>query len=197
MRTERAPRASTALRSVEIIPEISFRGVSKTYRGARSDAPSTLALDSLDLDIAKGRIFSIVGPTGCGKSTVLNLIAGFETPSTGSVEVEGVSVAAPNIDRAVVFQHPYLFPWMTVWENVVLGVKCHGKPKDEYGPKAARLLKAVGLIGFESHFPYQLSGGMQQRVQIARALIGEPKVILMDEPFGALDAQTRLLMQRC
>lgn len=177
-------------------PEISFKGVSKAYPGARPGLACTVALDALTLDIPKSSIFSIVGPTGCGKSTALNLIAGFEKPSTGSVEVEGETVDEPDIDRSIVFQQPYLFPWMTVRQNIVLGVKDHGVAPEECEPRADRLLKAVGLEAFQSHYPYQLSGGMQQRAQIARALISEPKVLLMDEPFGALDAQTRLLMQR-
>ncbi len=176
--------------------EISFRNVTKRYQGAGRSATETLALESFSLDIAGSEIFSIVGPTGCGKSTALNLIAGFEAPSSGHVLVEGKVVDEPGMDRAVVFQHPSLFPWMTVLENVTLGLKCHGVPAAEYGARARRLLAAVGLKDFESHYPYQLSGGMQQRVQIARALIGEPKVLLMDEPFGALDYQTRLMMQR-
>jgi NitT/TauT family transport system ATP-binding protein len=176
--------------------EISFRNLTKRFTGARGSATETLALESFNLAIAGSEIFSIVGPTGCGKSTALNLIAGFEAPTSGQVLVEGKEVHEPDMDRAVVFQHPSLFPWLTVLENVTLGLKCHGVQASEYTEKAHKLLAAVGLKDFESHYPYQLSGGMQQRVQIARALIGAPKVLLMDEPFGALDYQTRLLMQR-
>jgi NitT/TauT family transport system ATP-binding protein len=176
--------------------EISFRNVTKRYPGAGRSATETLALEAFDLDIAGSEIFSIVGPTGCGKSTALNLIAGFEAPSSGQVLIESRVVEESGMDRAVVFQHPSLFPWMSVLENVTLGLKCHGVPAAQYTARARKLLAAVGLKDFESHYPYQLSGGMQQRVQIARALIGEPKVLLMDEPFGALDYQTRLMMQR-
>lgn len=176
--------------------EISFRNATKRYQGVRGSATETLALESFNLDIAGSEIFSIVGPTGCGKSTALNLIAGFEAPSSGQVLVKGKQVDEPGMDRAVVFQHPSLFPWMTVMENVTLGLKCHGVPPSAYRSRAKELLAAVGLQDFEAHYPYQLSGGMQQRVQIARALISEPKVLLMDEPFGALDYQTRLMMQR-
>jgi NitT/TauT family transport system ATP-binding protein len=180
----------------ESTAEISFRSVTKRYPGTRGSAPETVALESFSLDIAGSEIFSIIGPTGCGKSTALNLIAGFEAPSCGHVVVEGKVVDEPGMDRAVVFQHPSLFPWMTVLANVTLGLKCRGVAAAEYNARARTLLAAVGLKDFEAHYPYQLSGGMQQRVQIARALISEPKVLLMDEPFGALDYQTRLMMQR-
>jgi NitT/TauT family transport system ATP-binding protein len=174
-------------------PKISFQGAQKLYSGKGG---STLALDSFNLEIMPTEIISIVGPTGCGKSTALNLLAGFETPSSGSVAVDGKVVNGPGSDRGVVFQQPSLFPWFSVLDNVVLGVKSRGVPKADYEPRAVKLLAEVGLKGFENHYPYQLSGGMQQRVQIARALIGEPDILLMDEPFGALDYQTRLLMQK-
>lgn len=174
--------------------DVRFRDVKKIY-GAVRGTGGTVALDAFDLSIASGEIFSIVGPTGCGKSTALNLLAGFESTTEGVVAVGGQAVTGPSIDRAVVFQHPSLFPWLTVMENVTLGQKCRGEPAAKYEEKARHLLQEVGLKGFERHFPYQLSGGMQQRVQIARALIGEPRVLLMDEPFGALDSQTRLMMQ--
>lgn len=177
-------------------PKISFSNVRKLYDGRGRAGEKTLALDSLNLDIGDAEIVSIVGPTGCGKSTALNMVAGFEEASSGTVSVEGQSVYEPGPNRAVVFQHPSLFPWLTVLGNVCLGVKCRGVPQAEYEPRAMQLLAEVGLKGFERHYPYQLSGGMQQRVQIARALIGEPHVLLMDEPFGALDYQTRLLMQK-
>ena len=177
-------------------PKISFAGVNKFYGNNRARAATTLALDNFDLDIAPEEIVSIVGPTGCGKSTALNLLAGFEQPSSGLVSVDGQAVTNPGPNRGVVFQQPSLFPWLTVLSNVVLGIKCRGVAPQEYEPRALRLLQEVGLKGFERHYPYQLSGGMQQRVQIARALINEPDILLMDEPFGALDYQTRLLMQK-
>ena len=178
-----------------IAPKITFKGVQKRYPGKRG-SDGTLALDSFNFDIAPAEIISIVGPTGCGKSTAMNVLAGFEQPSAGVVKVDGVVIDAPGSDRGVVFQQPSLFPWLSVLSNVVLGAKCRGGDPDEYHPRALRLLEEVGLKGFESHYPYQLSGGMQQRVQIARALINEPDILLMDEPFGALDYQTRLLMQK-
>jgi len=173
--------------------KISFAGVQKMYASAHG---GTLALDSLNLEIRQSEIVSIVGPTGCGKSTALNLAAGFEVPSSGTVLVDGQPIAGPSINRAVVFQQPSLFPWLTVFDNVTLGLKCSGVPKADYTARASSLLEEVGLAGFDKHYPYQLSGGMQQRTQIARALLGEPQVLLMDEPFGALDYQTRLLMQK-
>ena len=176
-------------------PKISFVGVQKRYPG-KGKNEGTLALDSFNFDLAPAEIVSIVGPTGCGKSTAMNVLAGFESPSSGSVSVDGQLVTAPGSNRGVVFQQPSLFPWLNVLSNVVLGVKCRGADPKEYEPGALRLLEEVGLKGFERHYPYQLSGGMQQRVQIARALINEPDILLMDEPFGALDYQTRLLMQK-
>ncbi|MGQ0652268.1 MAG: ABC transporter ATP-binding protein [Betaproteobacteria bacterium] len=176
-----------------IVPKISFAGVRKVYAGKSGE---TLALDAFSLDLAPAEIVSIVGPTGCGKSTALNLVAGFERQSAGSVRVDGEAVSRPGSNRGVDFQQQSLFPWLTVLANVVLGVKCRGGARDEYEPRALRLLEEVGLNGFERHYPYQLSGGMQQRVQIARALINEPDILLMDEPFGALDYQTRLQMQK-
>ncbi len=191
MQTETAAREAPVRR-----PKISFVEVQKLYPGKGGQADGTLALDSFNFDLAPAEIVSIVGPTGCGKSTALNILAGFETPSSGTVSVDGQVVTSPGSNRGVVFQQPSLFPWLSVLANVVLGVKCRGDPPKEYEPRAMRLLEEVGLKGFERHYPYQLSGGMQQRVQIARALINEPDIMLMDEPFGALDYQTRLLMQK-
>lgn len=172
-----------------------FENVSKTYPGQGNNAQPTLAVDSLNVRIKRAEIISILGPTGCGKSTAMNMIAGFESPSTGTVLLAGAPVAGPGPDRSIVFQQASLFPWLTVLENITLGVKSRGMAEDVYMERARRLLAAVRLTGFEKHYPYQLSGGMQQRVQIARALISEPGVLLMDEPFGALDSQTRLMMQ--
>lgn len=175
--------------------KVVFEDVSKTYPKSGAAAGSTVAIKSLNIAIKKAEIVSILGPTGCGKSTAMNMIAGFEFPSHGQVLLDGKSILAPGPDRAVVFQQASLFPWLTVLENVVFGVKSRGVSPDIYSKRAEQLLKAVKLNGFEKHYPYQLSGGMQQRVQIARALISEPEVLLMDEPFGALDSQTRLMMQ--
>lgn len=175
--------------------KVVFDGVSKVYPSSGAAAGSTVAVQSMNIAIKKAEIVSILGPTGCGKSTAMNMISGFEFPSEGRVLLDGKPIRAPGPDRAVVFQQAALFPWLTVLENVVFGVKSRGISPDVYSKRAELLLKAVKLNGFEKHYPYQLSGGMQQRVQIARALISEPEVLLMDEPFGALDSQTRLMMQ--
>ena len=182
--------------AITATPKISFRSVQKRYPDKRGQSGGTLALDSFSFDFAPSEIISIVGPTGCGKSTAMNVLAGFEQASAGTVTVDGKVVTGPGSNRGVVFQQSTLFPWLTVLANVVLGVKCRGEAREQYEPRAMRLIEEVGLKGFERHYPYQLSGGMQQRVQIARALINEPDILLMDEPFGALDYQTRLLMQK-
>jgi NitT/TauT family transport system ATP-binding protein len=154
-----------------------------------------LALDKISFEVAEHEVLCLLGPSGCGKSTMLNIIAGFESTSGGRTFLNGEALISPGPDRAVVFQSPALFPWLNVTDNVAFPLK--------YGPQAWRqgidertteYINAVGLSGFELHFPYQLSGGMRQRVALARALIGGPAVLLLDEPFGALDAQTRLSM---
>lgn len=188
-------RVETLASAQRALPKIAFRGASKIYGGSGRAKNQTLALDSLDLDIAPAEIVTVLGPTGCGKSSTLNMIAGFEQPSTGTLALDGQRIEGPGPDRAVVFQQPSLFPWLNVFDNVTLGVKCRGVPRETYSARAMHLLQEVGLTGFERHYPYQLSGGMQQRVQIARALVSEPKVLLLDEPFGALDYQTRIQMQ--
>ena len=199
VQVERLPGTVRPIRSVATARtsqvKIAFQGVSKLYRSGGGAKNQTLALDRLDVDIKVAEIVTMLGPTGCGKSSTLNLIAGFEEPSTGAVVLDGRPITGPGPDRAVVFQQPSLFPWLNVFDNVTLGVKCRGVPRETYAERAAHLLQEVGLAGFARHYPYQLSGGMQQRVQIARALISEPKVLLLDEPFGALDSQTRILMQ--
>ena len=174
-------------------PKIRIDAVTKTFEGRGSSKIS--ALDRVSTDIADQEIVCLLGPSGCGKSTLLNIIAGFEQPTTGSVSINGKIMAGPGPDRAMVFQTPALFPWFTVQQNIVLGAKCRGVPHDVYLRSAAEFIAAIDLRGFEHNYPYQLSGGMRQRVSIARALLGRPEVLLLDEPFGALDAQTRLAMQ--
>jgi NitT/TauT family transport system ATP-binding protein len=171
---------------------IEIRGVDKVYPGAH---PVT-ALQGIDLSIADGEFAALLGPSGCGKSTLLNMLAGFEGVTAGHLEVYGKGVSAPGPDRAVVFQEAALFPWLTVWENVVFGPRVQGLEPAAYEQRARETLKLVGLENFHRHLPVQLSGGMKQRVGIARVLVMEPRVMLMDEPFGALDAQTRLTMQQ-
>ncbi|HEX6411872.1 MAG TPA: ABC transporter ATP-binding protein, partial [Burkholderiales bacterium] len=153
------------------------------------------ALEEIDLTVAEREFVAILGPSGCGKSTLLNMVAGFDLPTRGSVKVAGEEILAPAPTRGVVFQEPALFPWLTVMDNVVFGPKTRGQSAADYRARAAQIIEAVGLSGFEASYPAELSGGMRQRVGIARVLIMEPKVLLMDEPFGSLDAQTRTLMQ--
>lgn len=154
-----------------------------------------LAVDRVSLDIPAGEFLCIVGPSGCGKSTVMNAIAGFEFPTEGSVSVDGIGIVGPGSDRGMVFQQPTLFPWKSVRANVAHGPRMVGKSDAEANRVADDLLEMVGLSGFADNRPQTLSGGMQQRTAIARALANTPSVLLMDEPFGALDAQTRLMMQ--
>ena len=170
---------------------ITVKNLCKTYPGQ----PPVLALDRIDLDVAPGDFVALLGPSGCGKSTLLNLIAGFEPVTSGLLHVDQQPVAAPGPDRGVVFQEAALFPWLTVWENVIFGPRLQGLPKQDYEERAHEMLKIVGLSDFKNHLPVQLSGGMRQRVGIARILTLGSRVLLMDEPFGALDAQTRLTMQ--
>jgi len=153
------------------------------------------AVRRLSFEVAGGEFVCLLGPSGCGKSTALNAMAGFIRPSEGAVAVDGEPVLRPGADRGMVFQHHSLFPWKTVLGNVEFGLKMRGMGSIERTGLARTYLHAVGLAGFERHYPAQLSGGMQQRVGLARVLVNNPRVMLMDEPFGALDSQTRLLMQ--
>ncbi|WP_437959936.1 ABC transporter ATP-binding protein [Sorangium sp. So ce119] len=152
------------------------------------------AVRDLDLTVEGGELVSLLGPSGCGKSTILNAVAGYVTPERGSIVVGGERVEEPGPERGMVFQQCSLLPWKTVLNNVGFGLKMRGVPARERAEASRRLLDLVGLSGFEDAYPSQLSGGMQQRVEIARVLINEPRVVLMDEPFSALDAQTRLSM---
>ncbi|MEZ5780124.1 MAG: ABC transporter ATP-binding protein [Rhizobiaceae bacterium] len=169
-------------------------GVSKTFPGYRG-AASTLALTPITTTVAENDFVTILGPSGCGKSTLLRIIAGLDEPSTGDVTVAGQPVHGPGPDRGMVFQAYTLFPWLTVAGNIEFGLREKGLAKQERDHIVAHYIDKVGLRGFESHWPKQLSGGMQQRVAIARALANDPKILLLDEPFGALDHQTRGLMQ--
>jgi NitT/TauT family transport system ATP-binding protein len=165
--------------------------VSKEYPGDKF----ILALADVSFSAASGEFVTVLGPSGCGKSTLLNILAGFDQATAGHVVIDRKLVVEPSPTRAVVFQEAALFPWLTVWENIIFGPKTQRKPLADYDDLARELIRAVGLEGFEKYLPQQLSGGMKQRVGIARALIMRPNVLLMDEPFGALDAQTRLQMQ--
>jgi NitT/TauT family transport system ATP-binding protein len=156
---------------------------------------SLLVFENIDLTIGEREIVSIVGPSGCGKTTLLRCIDGLVRPDAGRITIGGVPVTTPPPGVAVVFQHFGLFPWKTVYDNVVYGLKLAGAPKQTVKESALHYIELVGLAGFEKAYPYQLSGGMQQRTGLARALAIEPKVLLMDEPFASIDAQTREILQ--
>ncbi len=174
---------------------IEFEGVGKVYPGRTRRAAPTEALQEVTFGIARGEFCSILGPSGCGKSTLLRILDGLVRPEAGRVLVDGTAVDAPGADRAMVFQHFNLMPWRTVLRNVEFGLEARGVPAAERRATALRYVELFGLHGFEEHFPSQLSGGMQQRVGLARALAVDCEILLMDEPFGALDAQTKTLMQ--
>jgi NitT/TauT family transport system ATP-binding protein len=154
------------------------------------------AVNDVSMEVKPGEFVSIIGPSGCGKSTLLNVVAGFVPPSAGTVTVDGKATDKPGADRGMVFQQYSLFPWLTVRRNVEFGLKQRGMPSNHREQAARTLLGLAGLLAFENHYPEQLSGGMKQRVGIVRALATSPQVLLMDEPFGALDAQTRVVMQQ-
>jgi NitT/TauT family transport system ATP-binding protein len=168
--------------------------VSKYFRRTKSAAPQPALVD-VSLAIPAGTFTCLVGPSGCGKSTLLSLIGGFTTSDGGSITVDGVVIRGPGADRGMIFQEPTLFPWLTVRNNVLFGPKAQHRLTAAVAREADDLLGIVGLDGFRNHFPHQLSGGMKQRLAIARALVNNPGVLLMDEPFGALDAITRSHMQ--
>jgi NitT/TauT family transport system ATP-binding protein len=173
------------------IPAVRIEGGGKRFGGRHG----VRALADVELEIPDGQFVAILGPSGCGKSTLLNVIAGFESFTDGRALFFGNPVTKPGTDRAVVFQESALFPWLTVWENVVFSPKINGRRRSDYEADARRYLRLVGLQKFARHLPDQLSGGMKQRVGIARTLMMNPRIFLMDEPFGALDAQTRIEMQ--
>jgi len=173
---------------------LSIQGVGRTFASVHGGAP-TLALQPTNLEVAHNDFITVLGPSGCGKSTLLRIVAGLDTPSTGRVLLDGQPVVGPGADRGMVFQSYTLFPWLTVRENICFGLREKNMPAQQQQEIAGRFIDEVGLAGFESHYPKQLSGGMQQRVALARALANDPKILLLDEPFGALDNQTRALMQ--
>lgn len=175
---------------------IQVAGLAKTYeRVTRKEIVRTHALSGVDLHVRSKEFVSLIGPSGCGKTTVLKIIAGLLSPTKGRVLIEGRRVTGPGTDRATVFQSPGLMPWKSVVDNVVLALEFADVPKAARRERAVRYVDSVGLTEFHDHYPGELSGGMQQRVGIARALAIEPQVLLMDEPFGALDAMTRGQMQ--
>ena len=171
---------------------IEFRNVTRIFRQSEQNI---VALQDVNLQVQDQEFVAIVGPSGCGKTTCLRMAAGLEKPSSGQVLVDGQEVRGPGTDRAVVFQQFALFPWKTVWENIEFGLISLKVPVNERNKRIEQYISLMGLEGYEGAYPHQLSGGMQQRVAIARAYVLDPKVLLMDEPFGALDAQTRVVMQ--
>jgi NitT/TauT family transport system ATP-binding protein len=154
-----------------------------------------LALENINLQVDDGEFVTIVGPSGCGKTTFINLCDGLLKPTAGRIDIDGVAVTGPGTDRGMVFQDSCLMPWRTVFKNVIFGLECQGLDNAEGTARAKEFIKLVGLAGFEEHYPHELSGGMQQRCNLARALTVDPKILIMDEPFAALDAQTREIMQ--
>jgi len=174
------------------IPKVHIQGISLSYGSTAGSR--LLALDNIDLQVKPGEFLCIVGPSGCGKSTLLHLVAGLHHPTSGQVLVDGKAVDGPGTDRILIFQELGLFPWLTVGENVEFGMKMKGVAKAERIEKTQQYLRLVHLAQFKNSYIHQLSGGMRQRVALARALASEPDVLLMDEPFAALDAQTRDLL---
>jgi NitT/TauT family transport system ATP-binding protein len=173
---------------------VELQDVSQTFIDPRTRR-NTSALENISFAINPEETVALLGPSGCGKTTILNIIAGFLRPSAGKVEIDGKSIVKPGPDRGVVFQEHFLFHWLTVEANVAFAPKLRGERRSAYLQQVHEFIRRVGLTGFEHHYPDQLSGGMRQRVSIARVLINNPAILLMDEPFAALDAQTRLMMQ--
>ncbi|EPF74696.1 ABC transporter ATP-binding protein [Acinetobacter rudis] len=173
-------------------PFIHLNNVEKTFK---QNQTTQTVLENIDLDITEGQFVCLLGPSGCGKSTILNLLAGFEQSTQGHIYVDGQRIVAPNIDRAVVFQQAQLFPWLSVKENIEFPLKQSKATAQYIADQTEYYLEKTGLKKFENHRIWQISGGMKQRVALARAWVMKPKILLMDEPFGALDAQTRILMQ--
>ncbi len=174
--------------------KLQAQGIGLEYVQSRTNTRLT-ALEGVDLTVMDGEFVSIVGPSGCGKTTFLSVVDGLIPATSGHILVDGRVVTRPGADRAVVFQDASLLPWRTVLKNVLYGLECQGVGARVAKERAAHFINMVGLNGFENHYPYELSGGMQQRVNLARALVMDPEILLMDEPFASLDAQTRELMQ--
>jgi NitT/TauT family transport system ATP-binding protein len=193
--TESAPSKAAANRSEGDVL-LRIENVYKSFEVRRNRSTTTThALEDVSFDIQRGEFVAIIGPSGCGKSTLLRLIDGLTRCSSGRVLLHGQEVTEPGPDRGMVFQQANLLPWRNVERNIAYGMECVGVPSAERKERTEKYLRLVGLEGFEKHYPSQLSGGMQQRVGLARAFAVEPEILLLDEPFGALDAQTRTLLQ--
>jgi ABC-type nitrate/sulfonate/bicarbonate transport system ATPase subunit len=182
-----SPSAGTMTKKIVV------EAVSKVFAADAGDPVP--AVRDISFSVGDDEIVCLLGPSGCEKTTVLNMIAGFERPTTGRVLINATEVAGPGPDRVVVFQSPALFPWLTVLDNIIFGPRHHGVPRATCLDIAREVIQAIGLSGFEGRYPCRLSGGLRQRVALGRALVNRPQVLLLDEPFGALDAQTRLRMQ--
>ena len=176
------------------MPKLETRGLSKTF--VKATGGEVEALRDISLQVEEGEFVSIVGASGCGKTTFLRILDGLLDKTSGDIALDGKDVMRPGPDRGFVFQSDSLFPWRTVIDNVIFGLEIQGKPKKESVERAMEYIKLVGLNGFERNFPHELSGGMRQRANLARALTVNPELLLMDEPFAALDAQTREIMQQ-
>lgn len=174
--------------------KISIKNLSHTYFDLQANT-KVHAIDNLTLDVQDGELMCVLGPSGCGKSTMLYIVAGLIKSGDGQISVDDVPVQGPGPDRGMVFQEYALLPWKTVQENIRLGLKIQKVPRAEITQRIERIIDLVGLEGFEQKFPHELSGGMKQRVAVARTLVTQPKVMLMDEPFAAVDAQTRITLQ--
>jgi len=175
-------------------PSLRVREVSKSFPAPDNPLARRLALDSVSLSLAVGELVSLIGPSGCGKSTLLRLVAGLDSPDSGELFIGSERITGPNAERGLVFQDPNLFPWLTVSRNIEAGLVARGVLKEQ-GHEVKEFMRLVGLEAFANSYPHHLSGGMAQRVALARALINHPKVLLLDEPLGALDAFTRMRMQ--
>jgi NitT/TauT family transport system ATP-binding protein len=173
---------------------LNLRNVNKSFGAPEDGLQPITAVDDVSLEVRRGEFFSIIGPSGCGKSTLLRIIGGLLGASSGELAVEGEPVRGPHPAIAMVFQEESTFPWRTTRANVEFGLEMRGIPQDERRRRASQMIRLVGLSGFEERYPSELSGGMRQRVAIARALVLQPKILLMDEPFGALDEQTRIIL---
>jgi NitT/TauT family transport system ATP-binding protein len=178
-----------------LMSKLIVENVARIFPPSKPGGVPTRALEPTNLTVADNDFITVLGPSGCGKSTLLRIVAGLDKPTAGRVLLDGVEVTGPGPDRGMVFQSYTLFPWLTVAENIEFGLREKGVPAHERSAIARGYMDRVGLAGFEGHWPKQLSGGMQQRTAIARALANDPKILLLDEPFGALDNQTRSLMQ--
>lgn len=177
------------------LPFIAFRNVHKRFRDAR-EGRVVHAIEDISLEIERGEFITVIGPSGCGKTTLLNMLAGFEQPSSGQILLEAQPINSPGADRGVVFQEYALFPWLTLRQNVEYGPRERGVPASLIRELTDRTLAVMRLEGAENRYPHELSGGMRQRAALARVLVNDPKILLMDEPFAALDAQTRARLQQ-